>query len=330
MGIIFSNQNWVQILIGLFIWVLFAIVFFHFTQRFGRYIFILFFIFYIVLFIIKPQISFCATLVAGLVIIMRERLLSKKKRKYKKAIAKFERGGIRRGLTPPEIAAVFGKPFHHIFTLVVVSLLEKGFVVIYDERGLLLRVSDSMQTRTHSLNAEKRAKLRRQGAQELKQIIYLFEEPFLELLEQENGKGIAEIDFSVTVKPFFQSVAERIGGFDLNETRDYYQRIVQKLESGNSKTPSDFYINRGIEWKLLGMYLDGNYTLSFHEHPKWFFDPKDASEKKQSNNTLISWITSLEEAIKSGLSLEDFYLGKAMNENSSEVLKEIIHATYHV
>jgi hypothetical protein len=333
MEIFFNNQNWVQILVGLFIWSLFAIVFFHFTHGSGKYIFVLFSVFYIVLFIINPLVSFFTALVAGLSLIFRQRLQSKSKKKYHKAIARFEGGGIRRGLTPPEIGVVLGIPFHRILTLVIVGLLDKGFISIGDERNLQIRVTDSMQTRTHSLNTEVRSSLRRQGAQELQQVLFPFEEPFLELLEQEDGKGIAEIDFSVTVKPFFQSVSERVGGYNLGETRDYYIKTVSKYSEGeNFASFSGTRDHRDIEWKLLRVYLDDEYTLDRNEFPNWIFDAKDLSEKKLSNKALTDWVISLEEAIKSGLSPEDFKinLGKMVNENSLEILKEIIHATYHV
>ena len=330
---IFASQNWTHIFWGLFIWALFTIVFFHITKGSGKYIFALFSIVYVVLFIINPLVSFLVALITGLSLIIRQRNLSKSKKKYQKAIAKFEVGGIRRGLTPPEIGAVLGKPFHQIFTLVFIGLLEKRFVVVNDEHNLKLIVSDSMRTRNHSLNVKMRAALRRQGAQELKQVLFPFEEPFLELLEQEDGKRVVEIDFSVTVKPFYQLVSKRIGGDDLDKTREYYIKMVRKFsEGGNSASLSGPRNNREIEWKLLRMYLDDEYTFNVNEHPGWFFDSKDALVKKQSNRVLVEWVNSLEEAINSGLSQEDIKidLGKMMNENSSEILEEIIHTTHHI
>lgn len=333
MEIFFNSQNWVESIVGLFILGLFVTVFFHFTHGSGKYIFALFSFFCIFLFIINPLISFFTVFVAGLSIILRQRLQYKGKKKYQKAVAKFEGGGIRRGLTPPEIGAVLGIPFHRILMLVIVGLLDKGFVTIGDELNLQIRVSDPMQTRTHSLNTGVRATLRRQGAQELQQVLFSFEEPFLELLEQEDGKIIAEIDFSFTVKPFFQCVSERIGGYNLNETRDYYKKMITKYsESENFASFSSIHNNQEIEWKLLRMFLDEENTVGLDEYPRWLFNAKDPSEKKLSNKTLIDWIVRFEEAIKSRFSQEDFKnnLGKVMNGNASEVLKEIIHVTYHV
>jgi hypothetical protein len=190
-----------------------------------------------------------------------------------------------------------------------------------------------MRTRTHSLNTEVRAALRRQGAQELKQVLFQFEDPFLELLEQEDGKGISEIDFSVTVKPFFQSVSERVGGYDLNETRDYYIKVIRKYsDGGNSASFSGTHDHREIEWKLLRVYLDDEYSLDRNKYPNWIFDTKVSSGKNQTKKVLSDWVFNLEEAIKSGMSQEDIKinLSKMVNEYSSEFLKEITHVTYHV
>jgi hypothetical protein len=333
MAIFFNNLNWIEILVGLFIWGLFATVFFHFTHGSGKYIFVSFSFFYIFLFIINPLISFFTALVAGVLLILQQRLQSKSKKKYQKAVAKFEGGGIRRGLTPPEIGAVLGIPFHRILTLVIVGLLDKRFVIIGDEHYLQIRVSDSMQTRSHSLNTEVRAALRRNSAQKLRQVLFPFEEPFLELLEQEDGKIVAEIDFSFTVKPFFQSVSDRVSGYDLNETRDYYIKMVLKYsEDGNSAGFSGIHDYREMEWKLLRLCLDDEYEVGLYELPGWFIAAEESSEKNLSNKDFTDWVIGLEEAIKSGLSQEDFKinLDKMVNENSSEILKEIIHVTYHI
>ena len=333
MDLIFLSQNWVQILLGSIIWVLFALIFFHLTRGFGKLFFILYSILYVVLFIIDPAISFIVTIIGGVSILVWQRLKSRGKQKFPKAIAKFEAGGIRRGLTPPEITAVFGKPFHKILTLIFIGLLEKGFIAIKDADKLQLKVSASIETRAHSLNAEKRAKIRRDSAQELKQILYPYEEPFLELLEQEDGKAIDEIDFSVTVNSFYKSLAERVGGFDLDQTRDYYRKVERtSLINQDSSNYHGTKLNRQIEWKLLGKYLADETTMEYNGYPHWLSIVGEESEKKQSNIAINAWINNLEKVIQSSLSEENvaLHLSRIAQENSSELLEGIIHATYHV
>jgi hypothetical protein len=333
MDTFFNSQFWIQILLGFFIWLSFAVCYFYLTKGIGKFTFVSFSIFYIIVFIINPVASFVIGIVSGISIFIWLGLKSRRKQKYKNTVAKFEAGGIRRGLAPPEIAAVFGKPFHQILTLIFIGLLEKGFIFIDDEKNIKLKVSYTMETRTHSLNAEKRGKLRRIGAQESKQILFPFEEPFIELLEQEEGKEIAEIDFNVTVKPFYNSVAERLGGFDLEQTREYCESLLEWIfENEKFVGPINNNRKQRIEWNLLNSYLNEKYSLELDKLPIWFLYDNHSSDKHRPNKTLVKWIYSLEDKIKSRLSQEDIRLSldRMMNENSSEFLQEIIHSTYHM
>lgn len=333
MNITFDYQNWISILIGSFIWILFTIKYFQFTQGFGKSIFALFSIFYIIVFIINPLFSYVIAVVEGILLFLWQKIKSRRKQKYHKVIAKFEAGGIRRGLTPPEIVAIFGKPFHQVVSLIFIGLLEKGFLVVEDQNNVKFKVSSSMETRAQSLNTEKRAKLRREGAQVLKQILYPFEEPFLELLEQENGKSIDEIDFGVTVKPFFNLIAERLGGFDLEKTRGYYESVIRRFsENRKSAVSLSINMNQSIEWKLLNFYLDEKYSLNLNEHPNWIYQNIITSSDRKPNMMLIKWINNLEEVVKSNLSQEDLNnnLGWMLNENSSDSIEEFIHTTYQI
>jgi hypothetical protein len=270
--------------------------------------------------------------IVTLVIIAWQFFQGKEKHKYQKAIAKFEGGGIRRGLSPPEIGVILGKPFHQVLTLIIVGLLEKGFIIFHDDAHFKFRVHEQMQTRELSINASKRAEFRRRGAQKLIQTLLPFEEPFLELFEQEDGKSIDKIDFGVTVTPFFQWIAERVGGFNLDQTREYYENLLLKF---SGKGDSGLYLAdtfiRGIDWNLLNMYISDDFAVDLDDRPNWFSDAKGPSADNQSNPSFIEWLQSLEEAIKTGLSQDDLEinLNRLMNKISSDTIQEIVHTTYH-
>jgi hypothetical protein len=187
-----------------------------------------------------------------------------------------------------------------------------------------------MRTRALSLNAKKRSELRRQGAQELKQVLYPFEEPLLELIEQEAGKGIGEIDFGVTIKPFIHLVSKRVCGYDLDQTRAYYQDLVRKAtQGGDIESSQENGLSFGFAWKFLDENGMGSEINVFH--PKWFLNLKDLSKTKQEGMKLYEWFQKLEDSIESGLSQSDFEItiSGELESVSSEIITEIAKATYH-
>ncbi|MEK6223016.1 MAG: hypothetical protein N2D54_12295, partial [Chloroflexota bacterium] len=153
---------------------------------------------------------------------------TKKKPIYTPARAIFEGGGIKRGLTSPEAAVLLGKPFEKILTLLILNMLEKKFIEFESGHRLKIVVAPEYETRDKSLNSEKRGDLRRFAAQNNGKVLHPYEAIFLELFEQVGEKPLGEINFELTVDPFINHVAGRIGGFDLKETRGYYELIIRR------------------------------------------------------------------------------------------------------
>jgi hypothetical protein len=332
MSILLDNLNAFQIIVGVIVWLIFTYIYFHFTHGIGKSVFILCSLIYVALLFYYPFVSFIL-LVMGIISLILNGFHRKAKLPYQRAQAKFEGGGIRRGLTPPEVAVILGLPFPRIVVLILVGLLEKGFVIFGEHQFVRFRVSKQMRTREESLSSKKRAELRRQGAQELKQILFPFEELFLELIEQEEGNEISEIDFGVSVKPLIRLVSERVGGYDLSETREYYQKIILQASSGgDSDSISDKILILGISWKILGLYND---HLSDYKdvgvRPEWLSETQSVLKDEQTEVSLIEWIKTLENNIKSGLSLDYFEidLSRKLNSISSDIMRDIVRATYH-
>ncbi len=256
-----------------------------------------------------------------------------KKQPYQRAQAKFEGGGIRRGLTPPEVAVILGKPYPRIVVLILVGLLNKGFVKLGTTQPLGFQVANQMRTREVSMSAKKRAEFRRQGAQNLKQVIFPFEEIFLEIIEQEEGKRIDEIDFGISVKPLIKLVSERIGGYDLSNSREYYLKIIMKETGGeDSKQKLDLNQNWFISWIILD--FDNDIIQSDKDikcNSEWLIDSISPTGSKITKKALIDWVKNIENLIKSGLAQNyfEFNLIGELNGISSEIIRDITHATYH-
>ena len=169
-------------------------------------------------------IVFPILLIAAIFLILYRR----PSRIYEHAVARIEAGGVKRGLTPPEAAALLGYPFNTIIVLVIFGLLRKSILGQDTHSPLSVSVAAKFQTKDKSLNAERRAALRKRAAQSVPTVIYTYEEIFLELLEQNDGSPVAGIDYSIFVSPFLKLVTERIAGYDLEETREYYRLIIER------------------------------------------------------------------------------------------------------
>ena len=253
---------------------------------------------------------------------------SRKKQVYLPAVARFEGGGIKRGLTPPEAAALLGKPIQTILGLVIVGLLRKGFLHPQSGEDFVFQVAPEMRSRERSMNPGKREELRRAGAQEMGQVLYPNEELFLELFEQEGSRRIDQMDFSILLKPFIHSIAGRVAGYAMEETRAYYRLIIQRASKearadGVLVADHQKVFERNISWILLhddrSMHLGGDGGAF---SPNWFFG---------ETGSFLSWVETLEEFLR--LLQEDqalrIKLGNEIDEVSAVLMADIAQATYY-
>lgn len=274
-----------------------------------------------------PVFSAIATvLVLGL--IGYESIRGKSKQTYVGAQAVFEGGGIKRGLTPPEAALLLGKPVQESVALMLVSLLKKGFAEINVSDSIRISVVETFLTRDITLNPEKRSVIRKQKAQALNQVVYPYEEPLLELLEQETGKSISEIDFSILVKPFVEDLAFRVGGFDFEQTRKYYELIVRRAPKearmeGKLITDYKKVYEKNVGWILLA----DDYGAIFGEtnrvyQPPWL--PKQVGVISDWYPKLLGELGDSNYIDSIGLKL-----GKEIDPEVAKLLSSAAQITYH-
>ena len=93
------------------------------------------------------NIYWIAAVVVMLIGMSAQYFRSRKKQVYLPAVARFEGGGIKRGLTPPEAAALLGKPIQTILGLVIVGLLRKGFLHPQSGEDFVFQVAPEMRSR---------------------------------------------------------------------------------------------------------------------------------------------------------------------------------------
>ncbi len=198
--------------------------------------------------------------------------LSRRKERYLPAIAQVEGGGIKRGLTAPEAAVILELPLNKILTLIIFGLMEKGVLRQVEDTPLKVEVSPEFQF--VNLKAEKRKQRRLHIAEELGIVMRTYEHPFLDLIEEAGDKPVHENDFGQPMKVLIETTADRLKGFDLSDTQDYYRRIIRRALNEAKRIGEiperERYIDRHLQWLL----LDEEYPTIFprrgyHYRPIW-------------------------------------------------------------
>ena len=206
--------------------------------------------------------------VAGL----NEWYLSQRKPRYLPAIAQVEGGGIKRGLTAPEAAVLLELPLNKVLTLILFGLLEKRVVTATSHDPLQLKVSPEFQVAKGS--AVQRRKQRVQIAQRQGVVLRTYEHGFIDVLTVNGDRPVHELDFSEPVKHLLEHTAQRLKGFDLSDTQDYYRKIVaralQEAQRIGEIPERERYIDRHLQWLLMGdSYRDVFTHRGYHYRPIW-------------------------------------------------------------
>lgn len=283
---------------------------------------------------------------------------------YVPARARIEGGGIKRGLTPPEGAILLGRPLNVALTLVLFELLRKGFVKQITAWPLAVEVAEGFRTHGSGRSAQARGEQRRKAAQTLHKALHPYEEAILELLEEQPGIPVANIDYSIAIQPLVRYVAGRVGGYDLEETRAYYRLIVERAprearSDGVLTFERQKVFDRNFGWVLLGedfrAVLD---TEDYSYAPVWLREgsrdvgKSGSQEVKQSGNrevetsrpqdiqtsrllglgkSFAEWAGEVMEAMQGAVAEEEIKLGldKETDTTTVTLMNEIARATFY-
>lgn len=208
----------------------------------------------------------------GLVAV-NETLLKRRKSRYLPPIAEVEGGGIKRGLTAPEAAVVLEEPLGKVLSLVVFGLLKKDVLVLAKETPFTVTVREPFAMR--DVAKKKRTQLRRERARQEGVALRAYEEAFLVRLETAPPDApLADLDFTDELQTLVQTTADRLSGFDLSDTREYYRRIIDRaLKEAEATVPesakSATTLDRGLEWILLSESA-GDVFDRHHYRPPWY------------------------------------------------------------
>jgi len=290
-----------------------------------------------VLFVFSPAGHLIAFIPVLLLLALNEWRLARRGQPYPGAVARFEGGGVKRGLTAAEAGLLLGKPFNLSLTLVFFSLLKKGMLRQVSDWPWVVEVAEAFRTRGEALSPEAKAARRRKAAQAVNAVLHSWEEPFLELLEANPDVPLSEIDYTVAVRPLLHHLAQRVAGFDLEASREYYRLIVQRapkearsdgvLTRGRQKV-----LDRNLEWVLLHedfeAILDGE-ELSYV--PVWLRDGEGKGRSLPGGGSFAQWARRVIESMEAAVPAEALQvkLGTPIDEVKATLLNEIAKATFY-
>ncbi|GAB4580403.1 MAG: hypothetical protein Fur0022_31440 [Anaerolineales bacterium] len=250
----FEGNEDLRIFWGVGVLVLFAILFFRFTSGTGFALFALLACGLVFTFIQSAAWQLCSPLPLIGLIIVNETALRKRKKTYLPPIAQVEGGGIKRGLTAPEAAAILEMPLNKVLTLIIFAMLKKGILTQLTEDPLTVEVAPEFRAK-HLTSVQKRQEHRRKAAQSKGTVIHAYEQKFLDAIEARPDRPVSKIDFTDAMKDFLEKTALRVKGFDLSDTQDYYRQIISRAwkeaQAIGEIEQKDKFLDRNMEWVLM-------------------------------------------------------------------------------
>lgn len=266
----------VRFFLGLGVVSLFMFLFFRFSGGTGISVFVLLSAGLVWLMVVSP--AFHLISIPGLIglIILNEAQLRRRRKEYLPAVAQVEGGGIKRGLTAPEAAALLELPLNKVLTLILFGLLKKEALEVREASPLMVDVVDPFRAQGKSPRGASDApkKYRLKAAQEKGIVLHDYEHGFLDVIEAKPGRLVQELDFGKPMKAFIEGVAARMKSFDLSDTQDYYRGIIKRAlieaQSLGDIATKEKALDRNFEWIL----MDDRYPTIFHTrgysyYPSW-------------------------------------------------------------
>lgn len=272
---LFGNSPVARVVAGLVFLGLFGLLFFRFSGATGVSVFVVLSAAAAVVFFLSPGLHLLSLPIVVVLIGVNEWYLARRKAHYMPPIAQVEGGGIKRGLTAPEAAALLELPVAKVLSLVIFGMLKKGLVRQIQADPLVVEVDEEFQVKEGtSLPTEKeRYRFYRQAGQKKGVVVHKYEHAFLYLLQNNPGKPVKEVNFGLPVRKLVERAAARMKGFDLSDTQAYYRAIVRRAvrqASAIGDIPQrEKAIDRNFEWILMDDHYPTVFTYGRPYRPIW-------------------------------------------------------------
>ncbi len=227
------------------------------------------------LWLVPFSILFVFPIILSLIAI-NETKLKRRKKTYLPPIAQVEGGGIKRGLTAPEAATLLEMPLNKVLTLTIFGLLAKGVLSQTQDDPLVVEVVEEFRAKGQAAltTPNKRYDFLKQAAQAKGIVIHRYEEPFLYLIESGKGKAVKDINFGPAITGLITRTAEKMKGFDLSDTQEYYQKIIarawQQAQLIGEIPQREEFLDKYLPWVLMrDDYPTVLTTGGYHYSPAW-------------------------------------------------------------
>jgi len=267
----FRESPAVRLWLGVAVGAAWTFLYFRFTGGTGVSVYVILTALGVWLFVVHPEAELLSVPVVAGLLFLNEWAMGRRRARYMPPIAQVEGGGIKRGLTAPEAALLLEMPLSKVLTLVIFGMLKKGILrqVAADPLHVAVNEPFAIDSQTLPPTPEERAAIYRKVAQQTGVAIHTYEHPFLYLIESNPSRPLAEINFSVPMKQLIAHVLDRMKGFDLSDTRDYYRsiirRAIEQAKSIGDVPMREKAIDRNFEWIL----MDNNYPTVFAGRTYW-------------------------------------------------------------
>ncbi|MFW5693322.1 MAG: hypothetical protein ACOCWL_03810, partial [Thermoguttaceae bacterium] len=235
----FTDSFRARLVLGITCLVLLGVAFFRFSGGTGISVYFVLSAALVAMFVFSPAAHLLSAPVLVGLVALNEWALDRRRSSYMPPIAQVEGGGIKRGLTAPEAAALLELPVAKVLMLVVFGMLKKGMVRQVQATPLIVELDADFRDSDSPC--------------------------YIDIDE--------ELDFGVPMKDLLRRVATRMKGFDLSDTRDYYRSIVRRA-CEQAKGIGDIAqrekaIDRNLEWILIDRDAPAVFTYGRPYHPLW-------------------------------------------------------------
>ncbi|MBN2474937.1 MAG: hypothetical protein JXB62_10045 [Pirellulales bacterium] len=254
----FRESKGARVTVAIVFLVAFGLLFFRFTGGTGISVWVVLSAVACFVFYLSPGLHLLSMPTVFVLIGFNEWSLARRKVHYMPPVAQVEGGGIKRGLTAPEAAALLELPVAKVLGLVVFGMLKKGMLRQQQADPLIVEVDQDflIPTETPSATVADRYRFYRNVGQKKGTVVHKYEHGFLYLIQHNPGKPLQQINFSVPLRKLIERAAARMKGFDLSDTQDYYRSIVRRAcdqaSAVGDLAQREKAIDRNFEWILMG------------------------------------------------------------------------------
>ena len=183
--------------------------------------------------------------IAALVIGIRVQR-GKKGHDYIRAVVSVPGGGVKRGLTAVEAAALLDLPAPKVLTIMFFGMVKKGLTKIAAEKPFTVQLAGGTFQATHDLAKAKHIPVRAYEKEAMMEI---------DAAADKTGAAVlAQVKLDTTLEKLQRNVADKVTGFDIDRTKSYYNKITKRAWSEAQKGIASLrpeIFDASLDWMML-------------------------------------------------------------------------------